>query len=208
MGELAIVESSGDLRAQLHAAAMRRRASFGAVKEPLSKMVRVTGAKGVVRIVTREEYEAMCEAAAAAERARNMAIIAGFFTPERMMRDYCAKDGLYEEEYGGGLMCEASGYVAGVTVQKIAAAVAKARKVEITHILSHRRHTDFVRARHEIMWLAARHTKMSLPQIGRALDGRDHTTVLHGVRKFDARLKQGKVSRTVAIDEKGRAYAL
>jgi len=42
--------------------------------------------------------------------------------------------------------------------------------------------------RYEAMWFARAKTKASLPTIGMALGGRDHTTVLAGIRKFEARL--------------------
>jgi chromosomal replication initiator protein len=35
------------------------------------------------------------------------------------------------------------------------------------------------------MWLAKRMTTRSLPEIGRRFGGRDHTTVMHGVRRID-----------------------
>jgi chromosomal replication initiator protein len=38
------------------------------------------------------------------------------------------------------------------------------------------------------MWLLKSMTSLSLPQIGRALGGRDHTTVMHGVRKHESRM--------------------
>jgi hypothetical protein len=37
-----------------------------------------------------------------------------------------------------------------------------------------------------VMYLARHLTPQTLPQIGRALGGRDHTTILHGVRKIEA----------------------
>lgn len=40
-------------------------------------------------------------------------------------------------------------------------------------------------ARHVAMWLATRHTRASLPQIGKHFGGRDHTTVLHARDKMD-----------------------
>lgn len=38
------------------------------------------------------------------------------------------------------------------------------------------------------MYLARRLTPLSLPEIGRRFGGRDHTTVLHGVRAVETRL--------------------
>jgi chromosomal replication initiator protein len=34
------------------------------------------------------------------------------------------------------------------------------------------------------MYLAREHTNLSLPQIGRQLGGKDHTTILHGITKI------------------------
>ena len=41
------------------------------------------------------------------------------------------------------------------------------------------------------MWLCRKFTSRSLPEIGRAFGGRDHTTVLHAVRKIDALVAAG-----------------
>ena len=40
------------------------------------------------------------------------------------------------------------------------------------------------------MYLAREETNVSLPQIGRALGGRDHTTVLHGYQKIRAQVEE------------------
>lgn len=52
-----------------------------------------------------------------------------------------------------------------------------------TEILSERRHRNVVIARHDLMYRAARDTLISLARIGRMMNGRDHTTVIHGVRR-------------------------
>jgi len=48
-----------------------------------------------------------------------------------------------------------------------------------------------VRPRQMAMYLARELTSASLPQIGRHFGGRDHTTVLHGVRKIAAMVEAG-----------------
>lgn len=53
-------------------------------------------------------------------------------------------------------------------------------------ILSERQSAALVEARHCAMWLARHLTPYSYPRIGRAFD-RDHTTVMHGVRKVERR---------------------
>lgn len=53
--------------------------------------------------------------------------------------------------------------------------------VDITGPSRFREHVD---ARHYAIWLAYTRGRWSLPQIGRAFGGRDHTTVLNGVRRI------------------------
>ena len=57
-------------------------------------------------------------------------------------------------------------------------------KIPIREIMGNRRHRATVLARQEVMYLAKRDTNHSLPVIGRHLGGRDHTTVLHGIRAY------------------------
>lgn len=69
---------------------------------------------------------------------------------------------------------------------KIQTIVAKHYGIRVRDILSERRTADIVRPRQVAMWLCRRFTARSLPEIGRRFGGRDHTTVLHAVRKIDA----------------------
>lgn len=48
-------------------------------------------------------------------------------------------------------------------------------------------------ARQHAMYLMAQQPHLSLPQIGRYLGGRDHTTILHGVRAHKARMEAGEL---------------
>jgi hypothetical protein len=54
-----------------------------------------------------------------------------------------------------------------------------------TDLLSARRTANVVRPRQVAMYLAKTLTLRSLPEIGRSFGGRDHTTVLHAVRKIE-----------------------
>jgi chromosomal replication initiation ATPase DnaA len=63
--------------------------------------------------------------------------------------------------------------------------VCKYFDVRKSDIESERRGTRLVKARHLAFWLAREMTSRSFPDIGRQFGGRDHTTVLHGVRKID-----------------------
>jgi hypothetical protein len=55
-------------------------------------------------------------------------------------------------------------------------------------LFSVRREQHLVTARHDLWYAATIYCRWSLPQIGRASGGRDHTTVLHGIRRFKARM--------------------
>ena len=60
----------------------------------------------------------------------------------------------------------------------------------VHELVGPQRSYPIVAARHEAMWRMTKETQMSLPQIGRRLGGRDHTTVIHGVRKHVERMAE------------------
>lgn len=62
-------------------------------------------------------------------------------------------------------------------------------------MLSAQRAYKLVIARHEVMYRMKTETTMSLPAIGRRL-GKDHTTVLHGVRRHIERMEAANAGRT------------
>lgn len=64
--------------------------------------------------------------------------------------------------------------------------IVKRSGISRTILLGNQRTQDLVTARHEAMWIAKKYTGRSLPEIGRRMGGRDHTTILHGVRKREA----------------------
>lgn len=64
--------------------------------------------------------------------------------------------------------------------------VARHYEMTRTQLLADRRFKPIVRARHVAMYLAKTMTPRSLPEIGRRFGGRDHTTVIHAVRKVEA----------------------
>lgn len=69
-------------------------------------------------------------------------------------------------------------------VRTITLVVCQYYGVSIVEVMSARRYAKIVRPRQVVMYLARELTVISLPQIGRALGGRDHTTVLHAWRKL------------------------
>lgn len=72
-----------------------------------------------------------------------------------------------------------------VTIDEIQRQVSDYYNLRLSEILSARRARDIARPRQVAMYLAKRMTSRSLPEIGRKFGGRDHTTVIHAVRKID-----------------------
>ncbi len=72
-----------------------------------------------------------------------------------------------------------------VRIDDILRIVAKHYNVTRADILSQRRTANVVKPRQIAMYLAKVLTLRSLPEIGRRFGGRDHTTVLHAVRKIE-----------------------
>jgi len=70
-----------------------------------------------------------------------------------------------------------------VTLENIQKTVADYYKIRVADILSKRRSRNVARPRQVAMAIAKELTNHSLPEIGDAFGGRDHTTVLHAVRK-------------------------
>lgn len=74
------------------------------------------------------------------------------------------------------------------TMVEILQLVAEAYSISTAELRGHGRTKYVSRPRQHAMWLMARQPHLSLPQIGRFLGERDHTTILHGVRAHAARI--------------------
>ena len=73
-----------------------------------------------------------------------------------------------------------------VTIDNIQRTVAEYYKIKVADLLSKRRNRSVARPRQIAMALSKELTNHSLPEIGDAYGGRDHTTVLHACRKIKA----------------------
>ena len=71
-----------------------------------------------------------------------------------------------------------------VTIENIQKTVAEYYKIRSSDLLSNRRSRSITRPRQLAMALSKELTNHSLPEIGEAFGGRDHTTILHGCRKI------------------------
>lgn len=88
----------------------------------------------------------------------------------------------------------ARGYRHQHSYREIERRACKLFDVTRAEIYSSRRHADIVFVRQFIAYWAARLTPHSLPQIGRLMGGKDHTTVLHNRDKYpEKRSRMGRV---------------
>ncbi len=89
-----------------------------------------------------------------------------------------------------------------VTVENIQKTVADFYKIKVADMYSKRRPANIAMPRQVAMYLAKELTQKSLPDIGDMFGGRDHTTVLHAVRKItDLRAKQADLNHTLHVLE-------
>ena len=72
-----------------------------------------------------------------------------------------------------------------VTIEEIIRKVADHYNLRMTDLMSARRSRSIARPRQVAMFLSKMLTSKSLPEIGRRFGGRDHTTVIHAVRKIE-----------------------
>jgi len=88
---------------------------------------------------------------------------------------------------------------------RIAMRICKATGYALADVKSDRRKQDVVLIRQAIMYWIARLSGKSLPEIGGYLGGRDHTTVLHGIRNYP--LKRKRAGRYLRLlDTSGRQH--
>lgn len=80
-----------------------------------------------------------------------------------------------------------------LSVEDIQKKVVEHYKLRMSDMLSQRRSRIVARPRQVAMYLAKALTEHSLPEIGRKFGGRDHTTIIHGVRKIEELLKEDRL---------------
>ena len=72
-----------------------------------------------------------------------------------------------------------------ITVEEIQRKVSDHFNIRLSDLIGPKRVRTFARPRQMAMYLSKQLTSRSLPEIGRRFGGRDHTTVMHGVRKIE-----------------------
>ncbi|MDX3906151.1 MAG: chromosomal replication initiator protein DnaA [Pigmentiphaga sp.] len=89
-----------------------------------------------------------------------------------------------------------------ITVENIQKTVADFYKIKVADMYSKRRPANIALPRQIAMYLAKELTQKSLPEIGELFGGRDHTTVLHAVRKIaESRAKQAELNHSLHVLE-------
>jgi chromosomal replication initiator protein len=87
-----------------------------------------------------------------------------------------------------------------ITLELIQKYVADYYKIKVAEMYSQKRTRAIARPRQVAMWLARELTPHSLPEIGEAFGGRDHTTVLHACRTItDLRGKDGQLNNDLHV---------
>ncbi|MFN0113938.1 MAG: chromosomal replication initiator protein DnaA [Paracoccaceae bacterium] len=86
-----------------------------------------------------------------------------------------------------------------VTIEEIQRKVAEHYNVRLSDMIGPKRVRTIARPRQVAMYLAKQMTTRSLPEIGRRFGGRDHTTIMHGIRKVEE-LKAGDSQLAEDID--------
>lgn len=100
--------------------------------------------------------------------------------PDQMRLANAFADGLLMKEEWAGLT---------ITMAQVADAVCEHYEIGLRDLKSARRSRCIAEPRQMFYLLAHELTPKSLPQIGRWCGGRDHTTVMHGIKKAKERLR-------------------
>jgi chromosomal replication initiator protein len=77
-----------------------------------------------------------------------------------------------------------------VSIEEIKRKVADHYNIRLSDMVGPKRTRCYARPRQVAMYLCKQLTTRSLPEIGRSFGGRDHTTIMHGVRRIDALRQQ------------------
>ena len=72
-----------------------------------------------------------------------------------------------------------------ITIEEIQRKVAEHYNIRLSDMIGPKRVRTIARPRQIAMYLAKNMTTRSFPEIGRRFGGRDHTTIMHGIRKIE-----------------------
>ena len=87
-----------------------------------------------------------------------------------------------------------------ISIEEIQRKVAEHYNIRLSDMIGPKRVRAFARPRQVAMYLCKQLTSRSLPEIGRRFGGRDHTTVMHGVRRIEElRQKDGQIDEDIEL---------
>ncbi|AAV93477.1 chromosomal replication initiator protein DnaA [Ruegeria pomeroyi] len=87
-----------------------------------------------------------------------------------------------------------------ITVEEIQRKVSDYYNIRLSDIIGPKRLRSYARPRQVAMYLCKQLTSRSLPEIGRRFGGRDHTTVMHGVKRIEElKLTDGQIAEDVEM---------
>lgn len=120
--------------------------------------------------------------------------------PSDIVVELCSPSGIVRRDW---LLIYESKNPNTILVRDIIRVVADLSGLTSNDILSNRRDAKSCLARHIAMYLAKRLTAHSLPRIGKLMGGKDHTTVLHALRRIQAMLDAGNESLSEFLSNAG-----
>jgi chromosomal replication initiator protein len=87
-----------------------------------------------------------------------------------------------------------------ITIEEIQRRVSEHYNIRLSDIIGPKRVRSYARPRQVAMYLCKQLTSRSLPEIGRRFGGRDHTTVMHGVRRIEElRVQDGQIAEDIEM---------
>lgn len=87
-----------------------------------------------------------------------------------------------------------------ISVEEIQRKVAEHYNIRLSEMIGPKRVRTFARPRQVAMYLCKQLTSRSLPEIGRRFGGRDHTTVMHGVKRIEElRAQDGQIAEDLEL---------
>ncbi|WP_323768705.1 chromosomal replication initiator protein DnaA [Marinovum sp.] len=87
-----------------------------------------------------------------------------------------------------------------ITIEEIQRQVAEHYNIRMSELIGPKRLRVFARPRQVAMYLCKQLTSRSLPEIGRRFGGRDHTTVMHGVRRIEElKVQDGQIAEDLEM---------
>ena len=87
-----------------------------------------------------------------------------------------------------------------ITVEEIQRKVSDHYNIRLSDMIGPKRLRSYARPRQVAMYLCKKMTSRSLPEIGRRFGGRDHTTVMHGVRRIEElKVQDGQIAEDLEL---------